>query len=869
MPKDDHYAIAVGLTNYPGLTDPPADLRGPENDVDSVCAWLLSPAGGDLLPANVKRIVSSDFASPPPDQPWAEHLNRGAFEWIEDIAQANAAAGKGRKVGRRLYIYMSGHGFSTLDRTGCLLTADVAPNRVSANISPSNWMNWWKDAAYFEEFVLILDACMNRMTVAIPNPPPLAWVNAPIAPGPSFAAFAAKRPLKAVEMPIAADRNKFHGVFTWAFLDGVKGAAANAAGSVTGQSMANWLRNALPHRLNKSDRSNPDISLEPEIIAEHPHIVLARGVTPLHFDIELQFQPDAVGNMAQLWSGVPPTASTFEVSAKMTISLPVGLHIVEIPACGYRQGFEVTQAGIVAVTEKGASVAVAANVFTLSIDAGDTANQISIETAEFETADNAQGRINTRLTCGIYRARVRAGRNLVDQVFLLDRDMVLGAGSVPLMASAIPFREAPLSHESQSDLVDHLAERPAPSPGKAEIALVARSWTSDEAIAIENPWDGVRIVDARGREIADLTKAEAKDATSKDGSAHETVEISPKVAFLRFPNNSTGIAEMALPAVAGWRLEAYLLRFRTGEQEASPRVSFIMRNGADAPPEDQVLWSVSENDRFEKCLTALADERPILTGELETLLLRKYKNPLEGIVGAHLLLLQHEADGSADLSDLNVVVRNLRTLVGTEHPDVEALSVRCPDVALRRNKPITAPPLFERSWRIMVDASEDNSELVPLALWKRVAAMLAMPPYLVWSAKHSVKRAYRSTLLKNIAAVATPVTLQASIDGIRFDDVSFVAPERILKPLARTAGPEVAKSLSGGRTGGLLSAIKFGSPEAPSIGTVALPELGMVEYRVQPTQASGASAKEQMRRFATANQLPAAALDALVAQRKT
>ncbi|TIY11581.1 MAG: hypothetical protein E5V16_04575, partial [Mesorhizobium sp.] len=251
--------------------------------------------------------------------------------WIEDFAKQNVAAGIGRTVGQRLYIYMSGHGFSTAQRSGCLLTADALPNKVDANISASAWMNWWQDAGYFQEFVLILDACMNRMTTAVPRPPPLAPVNDPKPPGPAFAAFAARRPLKAVETPVDEDGGRFHGVFTWAFLDGINGAAVNAAGTVTGQSMANWLRNALPQRLSKADRENSEISLEPEIIAEHPGIILARGVAPMLFDIEMQFEPDAVGKSARLWSGAPPQASTIETLPTTTVHLPAGLHIIEVP----------------------------------------------------------------------------------------------------------------------------------------------------------------------------------------------------------------------------------------------------------------------------------------------------------------------------------------------------------------------------------------------------------------------------------------------------------------------------------------------------------------------------------------------------------
>ena len=66
MPNADHHAIVVGLTHYPVLgesADLPAHLKGPENDADSVAAWLRSSSGGDLPPENVEVIKSSDLTA--------------------------------------------------------------------------------------------------------------------------------------------------------------------------------------------------------------------------------------------------------------------------------------------------------------------------------------------------------------------------------------------------------------------------------------------------------------------------------------------------------------------------------------------------------------------------------------------------------------------------------------------------------------------------------------------------------------------------------------------------------------------------------------------------------------------------------------
>src|SRR3978361_1306446 len=84
MVNADHYAIVVGVSHYPALGEPPdksADLKGPENDVDAICAWLKS-AGG-VPEANIKVVKSSTYlpfdppaAGKPPTRERAARLPR-------------------------------------------------------------------------------------------------------------------------------------------------------------------------------------------------------------------------------------------------------------------------------------------------------------------------------------------------------------------------------------------------------------------------------------------------------------------------------------------------------------------------------------------------------------------------------------------------------------------------------------------------------------------------------------------------------------------------------------------------------------------------------------------------------------------------
>ena len=117
MPKSDHYAIVVGLSSYPGLGQPPepsADLKGPQNDADTVAAWLRSPAGGDLPPENVKIVKSPQVAgaaSVVDAEPSRDAIEK-SFLWLEDIARENRANNRRTKVRHPQNDYMTGHGIS-------------------------------------------------------------------------------------------------------------------------------------------------------------------------------------------------------------------------------------------------------------------------------------------------------------------------------------------------------------------------------------------------------------------------------------------------------------------------------------------------------------------------------------------------------------------------------------------------------------------------------------------------------------------------------------------------------------------------------------------------------------------------------------
>jgi hypothetical protein len=91
-------------------------------------------------------------------------------------------------------------------------------------------------------------------------------------------------------------------------------------------------------------------------------------------------------------------------------------------------------------------------------------------------------------------------------------------------------------------------------------------------------------------------------------------------------------------------------------------------------------------------------------------------------------------------------VTRLRGLLTDEHPDVQALSLRCADPALRATRPFVAPPMFSAGWQLVVAASYDRPGLVPAETWARVHASTRIGPLFVWAADEATRQAHEGQL---------------------------------------------------------------------------------------------------------------------------
>jgi hypothetical protein len=783
----DDYAILVGINDYPRLGEgnTPATLKGPANDVEAVRAWLTDPNGGGI--ADPSHIVATICPTPNPAddaRPSADALEQAIID-MHTLAQRS-----NMRIGRRLYIFMSGHGFSPGRQRACLLAANAQENAMR-NVHATGWLNWLQDSGYFREYVLWMDCCMNRLSFLPARDPPLQPVNARDPPRAGFVAFAAQRPLRAVERPFVQDGNKTHGVFTWALLKGLRGAAADANGRVTGRSLADWLRNALFAYMADEHRQDGDVAKEPEVVQEDAGLIFARGVGKPTSRVTLRFPTLANNVKARIWSGQPPVPREERVNAgAIEVELTPGLYVVDVPGHKLRQGFEVLDDSTVEVKEEGKEVVPPAEnaMLDLEVETGDPNAEIFVIDSRFSLADSGAARLSAKLPFGIFKVKTRVGRGVQHRVILLDegRPPIDPRTVASLPATVPPLGGTAATHEAHigaaRDAVEDIRKLKIQG-NRSALLVMARTWTGKQARDVgSRPWEGVRVVDAAGRTIADLAESGSR-VSDGDPFATYTCPIEPGTYFLRqelppavAPEGPPGkevVIEQSLVASPGWALEVYILR-RAGSQQQEadirPRVSVMLRSLGGHPECSDEEYRVIEVAR-----TALADERQVLNTDLANLLFDKIPNPMARLVGGHLLLVERERDPTRDISALDGIVRRLQSELGKQHPDVVALSLMCPDTSLRTTRPITAPPMFQRSWNILIEAAQRRSTLVPEAVWARAHALAALPPFLIWTIDESIKAEHRRDLARSILgdaagtveeeAISEPVAMaQAMLD---------------------------------------------------------------------------------------------------------
>jgi hypothetical protein len=336
-------ALVIGISRYAdAAADPPwiTNLNGPDVDADAIDKWLRKETGGGLPDDNVTVIRSANFPDPTNIGPQQKAIVDG-FTAVKDLP-TNAYEGH---AGRRLYVYVSGHGLAHGKYDAAVITAEATRDKILATLV-NTWFDWFWYAGRFKEYVLWSDICASRdpTTPLLPCP----WNEEhrlDASEGRQFIAYAAGFGKIAVENEIEGE---WHGAFTYALLNGLNGALGTP---VTSADLQAYIHNSLATFMTEKQRNDSRVGHEPAFGTTDP-LLFGSPPQPLTFTVTLQFPPDCGGRQATI-SGdptMPPIEQkSLPANAEWEVDLAAGAYAAYVPELDRAYPFAVTGGGADAV----------------------------------------------------------------------------------------------------------------------------------------------------------------------------------------------------------------------------------------------------------------------------------------------------------------------------------------------------------------------------------------------------------------------------------------------------------------------------------------------------------------------------------------
>jgi hypothetical protein len=369
------------------------------------------------------------------------------------------------------------------------------------------------------------------------------------------------------------------------------------------------------------------------------------------------------------------------------------------------------------------------NKLTLEIQASDSATELFVIDGDHHLVDRGIGMLTTKpLDPGIYKIKARVGFETREQHVVLrepGQKVVL-----PPFAFASPalLRDTSKTHEYQVAAAETESHNVHFDKGQGStIFIFARAWTPSQiqpsALRSINPAAGLSLCDQGGNTITYLETAGRVDNQVRDPWAACNVQLNPGLYRLSLALPSGERLEQTVVACPGWQTQVFLLQRDYGDSRRAdlPKASVLMAQGMGFYNGDVGMRQA------ELARLGLTNERKVLSSEVREMLRTKFENPMLGIYGAHLLLLEQ----SPDMDLLRMVVNNLQGLLQYQHPDVEALALA---IDVSGGYSFTVPPMLRRSWSLVVNATITRPDLVPAASLAASAAqnLWSEEPWLVW-----------------------------------------------------------------------------------------------------------------------------------------
>jgi hypothetical protein len=386
----------------------------------------------------------------------------------------------------------------------------------------------------------------------------------------------------------------------------------------------------------------------------------------------------------------------------------------------------------------------------LRVTAEDASADISVLDGSQTRVARGLGKLEAHLPAGLYNVRVRVGPSREEKLVSLDRDQQLHFDAMPF-PSALPLEGTTNSHEYHMAAAVDASRRTAVHLGTgASIFVFVRDWTGpagkEKPRRTGNPAAGLFLgtwAEPDNPSLECDIGAQARTHLHGDPSAGWCAEVSPGSYRLLLRQEGGATLERALYVSPGHQTQVFMLMTEQDGEDGEPRIVPDLASAAlsislagEFRPDDR-LARLAELARF-----ALAQKRPMLGSRLRKQLFSdKFIDPTLGLYAAHILL----RDRSPDEALFAVVIGNLGRMLGPDHPDILALSLRLPEQPTTRK--LRYPPMLRASWDIACahDALDEDSVAAELA-----TQILPHSPWLTWAGGSG--SAQRSDTLREIVA---------------------------------------------------------------------------------------------------------------------
>lgn len=347
------YAIIIGITRYPNLSldGKSADLRGPINDARKVRAWIESDEGGGVPPANVEYVIRGENSVAGAPDPTRDAVVQAFVNMYARCFPEGPEHAPKVPTGRRLYVYVSGHGLAADLDHGALLCSNSS-NNLYSTVSPYASIKAFRQLGFFDQFVVWFDGCMDWAGL---EAEPINYVPRPaggwLPPGPVFIAYAARPRLKAMESP--DENGEVRGVFTRTLLAGLEGGAVDPmTGKIDSSSLAKYLWNAMPEYMPASAKENVLIAKQP-FVRTDPDISFGVPKGAAKSTVVLRFADEHNGARARVWGRKAESQQSLSllsentiVNGRIELVLGNGIYAVDVPEHGLRTSLEVTGSAV-------------------------------------------------------------------------------------------------------------------------------------------------------------------------------------------------------------------------------------------------------------------------------------------------------------------------------------------------------------------------------------------------------------------------------------------------------------------------------------------------------------------------------------------